>query len=148
MNENDVKTNEDLEVEEANEAFEAELAEKEPEMEPDRVSTMEHLKGIKSNLKEDAGKVWNSKPIKAVRKGTKIVIRGAAIATAIGVGVSVGKAILNKDADNPLLDNPDDGLDEEPIDGEFEVMEEDNDSIAEELKTEIDSIEFDKKEEI
>jgi hypothetical protein len=101
------------ETENLKEAFEAEFTEETTE----RVSTLEHLKGIGSNLKEDAGKVWNSKPIRGVRKGTKILLRGAAVATAIGVGVSVGKAILKKDADNPLLDNPDD----ETIDGDYEV---------------------------
>ncbi len=143
MNENDAKTNEDLK-DEATEATEATGTEKEPE----RVSTLEHLKGIGSNLKEDAGKVWNSKPIRGVRKGAKIVLGGAAVATAIGVGVSVVKAIHDGDTDNPLLDKPDDGLGEEPIEGEFEVSDVDSDSVAEELKTENDSIEFDEKNEI
>lgn len=113
--------NEVNETENLEEAFEAEFTEEELE----RVSTLEHLKGIGSNLKEDASRAWNSKPIKAVRKGTRVVLGVTATVAAIGTGIAIGKEILKKD-ENPLLDAPED----ETIDGDFEV--EDADEVTEE----------------
>lgn len=113
--------NEVNETENLEEAFEAEFTEEELE----RVSTLEHLKGIGSNLKEDASRAWNSKPIKAVRKGTRVVLGVTATVAAIGTGIAIGKEILKKD-ENPLLDVPED----ETIDGDFEV--EDVDEVTEE----------------
>lgn len=106
------EVNEVNETEELKEAFEAEFTEEELE----RVSTLEHLKGIGNNLKEDASRAWNSKPIKAVRKGTRVVLGVTATVAAIGTGIAIGKEILKKD-ENPLLDVPED----DTIDGDFEV---------------------------
>lgn len=114
------EVNEVNETEELKEAFEAEFTEEELE----RVSTLEHLKGIGSNLKEDASRAWNSKPMKAVRKGTRVVLGVTATVAAVGTAIAIGKE-LKKD-DNPLLDVPED----EAIDGEYEV--EDVDEVTEE----------------
>lgn len=112
------------ETENLDEAFEAEFTEEETE----RVSTLEHLKGIGSNLKEDASRAWNSKPMKAVRKGTRVVLGVTATVAAIGTGIAIGKEILKRD-ENQLLDVPD-----ETIDGDFEVedVEEETEENSEE----------------
>lgn len=112
--------NEVNETENLEETFEVEFVEEELE----RVSTLEHLKGIGSNLKEDASRAWNSKPMKAVRKGTRVVLGVTATVAAVGTAIAIGKE-LKKD-DNPLLDAPED----EAIDGDFEV--EDIDEVTEE----------------
>lgn len=123
--------NEVNETENLEEAFEAEFTEEELE----RVSTLEHLKGIGSNLKEDASRAWNSKPIRAVRKGTRVVLGVTATVAAIGTGIAIGKEILKKD-DNPLLGEPE----SDTLEGDFTV--EDVEEATEENSEEtLDNIE-------